>query len=185
MIVTLISSLMIALLIIGLTVSRYYKHSNRRRKESKDRSYSVSTYWRRQFTSTSFDSLTASPPLLKTDQQSSREANEKSRIIKSSFSWPEATLLHQQQQQEKGECSTPISTSSLSNSSTMEHIFEPSSLTFGLRWDEITGSIFVRVISARDLLVHHRNRQSSLIDSYVRVQLISTESDNSQGMCLF
>ena len=138
---------MVVLFIIGLTVTKYYKHYNRRRKQSNDLSYSVSTYWRRQFASTSFDSLTSSPPL-KTNLQTGQEANETNRIIKSSFSWPEATLLRQQQQG-KGECSSPISASSLSNSSTMEHIFETASLTFGLRWDEITATVFVRVINGK------------------------------------
>ncbi|CAF4960056.1 unnamed protein product, partial [Rotaria socialis] len=51
-----------------------------------------------------------------------------SRIMKSSFSWPEATLLHQQKQQhDKEEFSSILSSSSLSNSSTMEHIYEQAS----------------------------------------------------------
>jgi hypothetical protein len=91
----------------------------------------------------------------------------------------------QQQQQEKLECSSTISSTSLSNSSTMEHFNEPTTLTFGLRWDEVIGSLFVRVINARDLLAHYRNRQLTLIDSYVRVELLSTERDDTQGICLF
>jgi hypothetical protein len=184
MVAAIISSLTIAIFIIGLAVSRYYTYCNRRKKESKNSSYSVSRYWRRQFASTSFDSIIPSPPV-KTNRQTTQGVNETTRIIKSSFSWPDATVLHQQQQklQEKVECSSTMS--SLSNSSTMEHILEPATLTFSLRWDETTGSLFVRVISARDLLVYHRNRQPTLIDSYVRIELISTESDNTQGICLY
>jgi len=185
MVVTLISSLIIVIFIIGLAVTRYYAYYNRRKNQSKDLSYSVSRYWRKQFASTSFDSIVTSPPV-KNNHQSNQEVNETTRIIKNSFSWPEATLIHQQQQQEeeKLECSSTMSSESLSNSSTMEHILETTSLTFGLRWDEITGSLFVRIISARDLLTHHRNKQPTLIDSYVRIELISTERDDSQGMCL-
>jgi hypothetical protein len=189
MIVTLISSLMVAAFVIVLAVTRYYTYYTRRKNQSKDLSYSVSRYWRRQFASTSFDSLNPSPPV-KNDHPNTQEINETTRIIKSSFSWPEATLLRQQQQQqqqqqEEGECSSTISSSSLSNSSTMEHLLETTSLTFGLRWDQITGSLFVRVISAQDLLVQHRHRQPILIDSYIRVELISIEHEDSQGICQF
>lgn len=185
MVITFISTLLIAVLIIGLAVSRYYTYYNRRRNQSKDLSYSVSRYWRRQFASTSFDSLTTSPPVLtKNTHPSTENINETARIIKSSFSWPEATI-HHQQQQEKLECSSTISSTSLSNSSTMEHFNEPTTLTFGLRWDEVIGSLFVRVINARDLLAHYRNRQLTLIDSYVRVELLSTERDDTQGRYLF
>jgi len=185
MIVTLISSLIVIAFIIILAVSRYYTYYNRRKNQSKDLSYSVSRYWRRQFASTSFDSLNPSPPV-KNNHPSTEEVNETSRILKNSFSWPEATLLRQQQQQqqEKGECSSTISSSSLSNSSTMEHLLETTSLTFALRWNELNGSLFVRVISAQDLLVQRRHRQSALIDSYVRVELISIEHDDSQGIYL-
>jgi len=182
MIVTLISSVIIAVFITGLAATRYYKYYNRRKNESKDLSYSVSRYWRRQFASTSFDSVVSSPPI-RNNQPNNQEVNETTRIIKSSFSWPEVTLLQQQQQQEKGECSS--ANSSLSNSSTMEHILEStSSLTFALRLDELTGSLFVRVINAQNLLAHCRNRQPTLMDSYVRIELLLTESDNTQGICL-
>ncbi len=179
MIMTIIASLLIVVVIIGLAISRYYTYYNRRKNESKDLSYSVSRYWRRQFTSTSFDSIISSPPI-RNNPQNIEEVNETNRILKSSFSWPEATLLHQQQ--ETRECSSKIS--SLSNSSTMEQISQSASLTFGLRWNETTGSLFVRVINAQDLLIHRRNRQSSLTDSYVRIALLSTENDKSQGMYL-
>lgn len=189
MVITLISTLLIAVFIIGLAVNRYYTYYNRRKKQSKDLSYSVSRYWRRQFASTSFDSITPSTAQEKTNDSNDEKINETTRIIKSSFSWPEATLLHQQQQQqqeqEKLECSSTISSASLSTSSTMEQIMETTSLTFGLRWDEVTSSLFVRIINARDLLAHHRNRHITLIDSYVRVELLAKESDNTQGMLSF
>jgi Ca2+-dependent lipid-binding protein len=183
MIVTLILSLLIVIFIIGLAISRFYTYYNRRKNESKDLSYSVSRYWRRQFASTSFDSILSSPPVKTNPSRSIPEGNETARIIKSSFSWPEATIIQQQQQQqqqEKAECSSTISSSSLSNSSTMEEIVGSSSLTFALRYNQITHSLFVRIINARDLFVHHRNRQSSLIDSYVRIELLSTETSASQ-----
>jgi len=185
MIVTLILSLLIVVFIIGLAISRYYTYYNRRKNESKDLSYSVSRYWRRQFASTSFDSILTSPPIKTNPSSSIQDVNETTRIIKSSFSWPEATLIHQQQQQqqqEKAECSSTIS--SLSNSSTMEQILESASLTFALRYDQIRSSLFVRIINARDLFVHRRNRQTSLTDSYVRVELLFPEKDTSQGKCL-
>ena len=56
----------------------------------------------------------------------------------------------------------------------MENIIESASLTFSLRWDEITGTLFVRVISAKDLFIHRHSRQPSIIDSYVRIELLST-----------
>lgn len=178
MIVTLVSSAGIVVCVAGLLVIRYLTQSSRREKQPTDASYSISRYWRRQFTSTSFDSLS---PLA--DRNDPEAMTETTRIIKSSFSWPEATLHHQQQQQQiKGEVSSTISSvSSLSNSSTMEHLQEPASLTFGLRWNEQTGSLFVRVVSARDLLLPRRHRPSILIDSYVRIELIADESDRSQG----
>jgi hypothetical protein len=188
MIVTLILSLLIVVFIIGLAISRYYTYYNRRKNESKDLSYSVSRYWRRQFASTSFDSILTSPPIKTNPSSSIQDVNETTRIIKSSFSWPEATLIHQQQQQqqqqEKAECSSTISSLSLSNSSTMEQILESASLTFALRYNQITSSLFVRIINARDLFVHRRNRQTSLTDSYVRVELLFPEKDTSQGKCL-
>ena len=61
----------------------------------------------------------------------------------------------------------------------MENLIEPASLTFGLRWDEITKSLFVRIISARNLLIHRHNRQPSIIDSYVRIELLSTSMMNN------
>jgi hypothetical protein len=172
MIVTLVSFLAaVAAAIAGLVMIRYY---TRRKTDARDSSYSVSLYGRRQLVSTSVDSLTPSPV-----EKANQISHETTRIIKSSFSWPEATLLHQQG---KEKASSTISSASLSNSSTMEHIFEPASLTFAIRWNGITKSLFVRVINARNLLVHHRNRQPTLIDSYVRIELISTENDNTQGI---
>ena len=184
MLVTVISSLLIAVFIIGLAATRYYAYYHRRKNQSKDLSYSVSRYWRRQFASTSFDSIVTSSPPAKNNQPSIDEVTETSRIIKSSFSWPEATLLHQQQQQqqEKGECSSTISSSSLSNSSTMEQMLESASLTFALRYEQITTSLFVRIVNARDLFVQRHNRLSSLIDTYVRVELLAMENNTSQGI---
>jgi hypothetical protein len=174
-VVTIISSLVIAIFIVGLAVSRYY---TRRKKQVDDSSYSVTRYWRRQLASTSCDNFTPSPTI--NNNQSSQNVNETTRIIKNSFSWPEANMLHRQQE-EHAESSSTISSLSLSNSSTIENILEPTSLTFGLRWDEITKSLFVRVVSARDLLIHRHNRQPTLIDSYVRVELIPNSTDNTEG----
>ncbi|CAF0863317.1 unnamed protein product [Rotaria sordida] len=186
LVMTIALSIVIVIVIVGLTATRFYSYFNRRKKQSKDLSYSISRYWRRQFASVSFDSINQSPPLSNNNNnnnnnnsQTNQETNEVTRIIKSSFSWPEATLINQQKQQhEKDEFSSTIS--SLSNSSTMEHINEPASLIFSLRWNEINGSLFVRVINAQNLFVYRRHRQPTLIDSYVRVELISTENDNTQ-----
>lgn len=189
MLLVLISSILIAGFIIGLAVTRYYTYYHRRKSQSKDSSYSVSRYWRRQFASASFDSIVNASPPAKSNLENIDEINEKTRIIKSSFSWPEATILHQhqqqqQQQQDKIDCSSTISSTSLSNSSTMEQILESASLTFALRYDATNSSIFVRIINARDLFVQRHNRRSSLIDSYIRVELLCTENVSSQGTLL-
>lgn len=184
MLVVLISSILIAGFIIGLAVTRYYTYYYRRKSQSKDLSYSVSRYWRRQFASTSFDSIPNVSPPVKSNPENIDEINETTRIIKSSFSWPEATILHQQQQQQqedKTDCSSTISSASLSNSSTMEHILESASLTFALRYDSTSSVIFVRIINARDLFVQRQHRRSSLIDSYIRVELLCKEDLSSQG----
>jgi hypothetical protein len=174
MVVTIVSSLVIAIFIVGLAVSRYY---TRRQKQVNDSSYSVTRYWRRQLASTSCDTFTPSPI--------TEAINETTHIIKNSFSWPEATMLHRQDQ-EQVESSSTISSSSSANSSIMENIIEPASLTFGLRWDEITKSLFVRVVSARDLFIHKHHRQPSIIDSYVRIELLSTSIEhNTQGNFFF
>ena len=186
MLLVLISSILIAGFIIGLAVTRYYTYYHRRKSQSKDLSYSVSRYWRRQFASTSFDSIVNASPPAKSNPENIDEINETTRIIKSSFSWPEATILHQQQQQQqdKTDCSSTISSTSLSNSSTMEQILESASLTFALRYDATNSSIFVRIINARDLFVQRLHRRSSLIDSYIRVELLCTENVASQGTLL-
>ncbi|CAF2757104.1 unnamed protein product [Rotaria sp. Silwood2] len=173
-------SIVIVLFIVGLTVTRFYTYFKRPKKQSKDVSYSISRYWRRQFASVSFDSINPSPPISNNNSQTNQETNEVTRIIKSSFSWPESTLINQQKQQhEKEECSSTLSSSSLSHSSTMEHINEPASFIFSLRWNETIGSLFVRVISAQNLFVYRRHRQPTLIDSYVRIELISADNDNN------
>lgn len=183
MVLILISSILIVGFIIGLAVTRYYTYY-RRKYQSKDSSYSVSRYWRGQYASTSFDSLVTSSPSSKTNPANVDEINETTRIIKSSFSWPEATILQQQQQQqaEKTDCSSTISSTSLSHSSTMEQILESASLTFTLRYDANLSSLFVRIINARDLFVQRHHRRSSLIDSYIRVELLCTENQSSQGI---
>ncbi|UJR31586.1 hypothetical protein I4U23_019073 [Adineta vaga] len=179
MFVAIISSLMIVGFLLGLVATRYFTYFKRRQNDSKNLPYNLSNYDRRKFASTSFDSLTPSPSV-KSNLHANAEINETSRIIKSSFSWPEGALLHhdqqqQKQQQEKDEC-----LSTMSNSSTMEHIYEPASLTFAVRWDDNLRSLFVRIMNARDLLVYRRNRQSILIDSYVRIELILTKSDQTR-----
>ncbi len=180
LVVTIISSLVIAIFIVGLAVSRSY---TRRKKQVNNSSYSVTRYCRRQFVSTSCDSLTPSPTINK--KQSPEIVNETTRIIKNSFSWPDTSTLHGQDQ-EKTESSSTESSSSLSNSSTMEHIIEPASLTFGLRWNETTKSLSVRVVSARDLFIHRHNRQPLVIDSYVRIELLSASpANNIQGNSFF
>ena len=181
MILTVVSSVIAVAAILGMAIFRYYARTSRRSQLAKDSSYSVSRYWRRQLPSTSFDSSTPHP-------QSMEETNETTRIIRSSFSWPEVSVLHKQQQQpppEKGEASSPMSSSSsLSTSSTMEQIVEPASFTFSLRWNETTDSLFVRVISARNLRLPHRQRSSNLFDSYVRIELISTSKTGKHWIFL-
>ncbi|UJR15092.1 hypothetical protein I4U23_002059 [Adineta vaga] len=174
MIVTLISSLTITIFIVGLVISRYYA---RRQKQTNDSSYSVTRYRRRPLVSTSCDSFTPSPT---TQNKSSMEIVNETTHIKNSFSWPDTSILNRQDD-EQTQSSSTISSSSLSNSSTIEHINEPPSLTFGLRWNEKTKSLFVRVVSARELFIYRHNRQPSVIDSYVRIELLSsTDNKNSQ-----
>lgn len=187
MLLTLVSSALIALFIVSLVVSRYYI---RRKQETNHSSYSVRRYCCRQPASNSCDSLTLSPIL--NESPSNQVVNEKTRIIKNSFSWPEATMLHrhqqqqeQQQQQELTPWSSTMSSSSLSTSSTMENISQPASLTFGLRWDDNTRTLFVRLVSARDLFLHRRQRQLTLIDSYVRIELLPSSTDAIQGTFAF
>jgi hypothetical protein len=184
MLMSLVSSAVIILFIVGLLVSRYYI---RRQKQTNHSSYSVTRYCRRQLASNSCDSLTLSPIL--NDSPVNPVVNEKTRIIKNSFSWPEATMLHrdqqqQQQQQQQHELtpwSSTMSSSSLSTSSTMEHLYPPASLTFGLRWDEGNRTLHVRLVSARDLFLHRRQRQLTLIDSYVRIELLPSSTDAILG----
>ena len=184
MILTMISSSILLAAILGLAIFRYYARASRRSQLAKDSSYSVSRYWRRQLPSTSFDSSTPHPAS-RTLQQTTTETDESTRIIKSSFSWPEASLLHQQQP-EKGESSSTFSSSSsLSNSSTMEQLVEPASFTFSLRWNESTDSLFIRVISARNLLLPRRQRSSNLFDSYVRIELLATGENGNRSISFF
>ncbi|CAM4762698.1 unnamed protein product [Rotaria magnacalcarata] len=182
LILAIVASVVFALFVTGFIVTRFLINTNRRRKDSNCSNYSIiSRYWRRQFASVSFDSINPSASANIDPALTHHDTNEMSRILKSSFSWPEATLLHQQKQQhDKEEFSSALSSSSLSNSSTMQHIYEQASLVFGLRWDETTGSLFVRVISAQNLFVHRHHRSPTLIDSYVRIELISTKNDTAQ-----
>lgn len=92
--------------------------------------------------------------------------NETTHIIKTSSSWPEANMFARQDQEQ-------IQSSSSSSQ------FEPTSLTFSLRWDEKIKSLFVRVISARDLFRQKPYRQPLIIDSYVRIQLISANNETN------
>jgi type II secretory pathway pseudopilin PulG len=163
MVVTIISSIIIAIFIVGLAISRYY---TRREKQVNDSSYNVARYCRRQFTSTSCDNMI--PISIKTNQQLHETINETTHIIKNSFSWPEVAMAHQHDQ------SSPTISSS---SSTDLSSIEPTSLTFSLRWDDNIKSLFVRVLSARDLYIHKRHRQPLIIDSYVRIQLLNTPSN--------
>lgn len=161
----LISSFLVAVSIVGLAISRFY---TRRKQLADEPSFTMTRYCRRQPASTSCDSLTPSP--------APRHLHETTQIIKNSFSWPEVTRIAEQQQHHHGsECSSSISSSSL----TMEPILEPASLTFGLRWNEGTSSLFVRIVSARNLVVHRQT--STPLDSYVRVQLLSSSKDSCQG----
>jgi hypothetical protein len=174
MVVTIISSFVIAIFIVGLAISRYI----RRKRQVNDSSYSITKYWRRQLASTSCENFIPTLP-------TSQVINENTHIIKNSFSWPDASMAHKQDQ-EKVEASTTISSSSSINSSIMENLIEPSSLTFSLRWDEITKSLYIRIISARNLFIYKRNQQPLLIDSYVRLELHSTSTENdTQGNYLF
>lgn len=91
--------------------------------------------------------------------------NETTHIIKSSSSWPEGNMFSRQDQEQ-------IQSSSSSQ-------LEATSLTFSLRWDEKIKSLFVRVISARDLFRQKSSRQLLIIDSYVRIQLIPTDNDTN------
>ncbi|CAF0922745.1 unnamed protein product [Adineta ricciae] len=179
MLIAIISSLTIVGFLLGLIATRYFTHRKRRQCDLKNSTYSLSSCDRRKFASMSFDSLVPSPPV-KSSLQTNTEVNETSRIIKSSFSWPEGTLPHhqqQEQQQGKDDC-----LSTISNSSTMEQIYQSASLTFTLRWDPNLQSLFVRILNARDLLVYRRNRQPAIIDSYVRIELIATKSDQTQEL---
>lgn len=161
MVVTIISSLVIAIFIVGLAVARYYI---RRKKQVNDTSYTINKYSRRQFASTSCENFS---PII-----TPKVVNETTQIIKNSFSWPETNMSHKQDQEQMD------SSSSLS-SSILENLIEPTSLTFSLRWDDITKSLFIRVINARNLFIHKRNRQPLIIDSYVRVELLSASTENN------
>lgn len=175
MIFTIVSSMIIAVMLVGFFLLRYVKTHQRKTPSTEDGSYSVSRYWRRQLTSNSYDQLV---PLTKREKT---KIDEEHRTIKSSFSWPEGPLTQQQTQPPKTDrvddsSSSTISTSStVSNSSTMEQISEPASLTFSLRWNNTTKSLWIRLINARNL---RRSRSMNLLDSYVRIELISS---NSQG----
>jgi hypothetical protein len=164
-----------------IVIIRHYTTSNQRKKSTKDSStYSVSRYWRRQVASTSFDQLT--PAIDRTRHSTSTTSNndETTRIIKSSFSWPEATLVHHEQEENIDASRTvSSSSSSVSNSSTMEHIHgEPATLVFGIRWHEPTQSLIVRIINGQNLFLSRQHRTSNLLDSYVRVELLAS---NDQG----
>ncbi|CAF1645474.1 unnamed protein product [Adineta ricciae] len=175
MIVTLISSLAITIVIVGLAISRYHA---RRQKQTKNLTYSVTRYRRRPLVSTSCDSFTPSPTAAH-DKLSMGVVNETTHIIKNSSSWPDTSLLSRaDNKQIKSSSLSSSSSSSMSTSSTIEHINELPSLTFGLRWNEINKSLIIRVVSARDLFIHRHNRQPSVIDSYVRIELLSPETIN-------
>ncbi|CAF1028920.1 unnamed protein product [Rotaria sordida] len=173
MIAAIISSFVIVIFVVGLAISRYLRQH---KKQTNDSSYSITRYWRHQLASTSCDNL--SPSSITNEKQSHSIVNETTSIIKNSFSWPEASMLHRQDQEQTKRSST-VSSSALSDSLTMEHIIEPASLIFSLRWDEITKSLFVRIVSARDLFIYRHHRQPLVIDSYVRVELISTSMENT------
>lgn len=174
MIVTLISSLAITIVIVGLAISRYHA---RRQKQANNSTYSVTRYRRRPLVSTSCDSFTPSPTTGH-DKLSMGVVNETTHIIKNSFSWPDTSLLKQTDNEQTKSSSILTSSSSMSSSSTIEHINVQPSLTFGLRWNEINKSLIVRVVSARDLFIHRHNRQPSVIDSYARIELLSPEAIN-------
>lgn len=177
MIFIIISSFVIAILIVGLVIIRY---RSQRKPSTDDSSYSITKYWRRQLASTSCDNLTPLTISHDNKQFFPKFNNETTSIIKNSFSWPDAAMLHrkEQEQEKHPKCPSTISSSSLSYSLTMESLAEPASLTFGLRWDDNVKSLYVRIVSARDLFIHKRHREPLVIDSYVRLELISTSTEN-------
>lgn len=159
--------------LFGLSVFRSFKN---RRLSPKDESCRVSRCWRRQLPSSSFDqTLTIS------DKNRLISSHQSSRVIKNSFSWPEAILLNEQQQQThrnfsgKDESSPTLSSASLSTSSTLEQIIEPASLTFSLRWNEQNKSLFIRVINGRNLISTRRHQSLDSIDSYIKLELMSKD----------
>lgn len=178
-IVALISSVVVIVLVVGFAVFRYYLLSGRSffKSSSSDSSYSIVRYWRRQLPSNSFDNNCISTSDQVGLHPTNDDVNETSRIIKSSFSWPEATLLHYKQQDNQQ--NTNESLSSLSNSSTFEQFSEPASLTFSLRWIKQTNSLFIRVINARNLVFTRRYHSSNLLDSYIRIELMSTDDEGN------
>ena len=173
-----VAAMFIVVVVATLAVFRYYRNLRQQSSSLNENSYSVSRCWRRQLPSNSFDQVL---PL--SDQNRLLSDSQTNRMIKNSFSWPEAVLLHHQQQQQHshpnppGKCdsSSTITSSSLSTSSTSEQITEPASLTFSLRWNEENKSLLIRVISARNLTVTRRHRSSTPLDSYIRLELISND----------
>ena len=151
-----LGTIIIITLILGLLISRYY-HQRHRQVNAKHFSSRLTSTSCEQF---SFPSQTI--------------VNETTHIIKNSSSWPEANMFSRQDQEQ-------IQSSSSSSSSQLE----PTSLTFSLRWDEKIKSLFVRVISARDLFRQKPYRQSLIIDSYVRIQLISANNEPNPSSKIF
>lgn len=153
-----LGTILIIIFIIGLLISRYYHQRHKQVKSS-----SNVNHFPPRLTSTSCDQLSFPSQTL---------VNETTHIIKTSSSWPEANMFARQDQEQ-------IQSSSSSSQ------FEPTSLTFSLRWDEKIKSLFVRVISARDLFRQKPYRQPLIIDSYVRIQLISANNETNPSSKIF
>lgn len=71
-----------------------------------------------------------------------------------------------------------ISSSTSSNSFTIEQQSQSASLTFSLRWDQIRQSLYVRILNAQDLFIYKRHRQPTIIDSYVRIEFQTHDNDH-------
>jgi hypothetical protein len=166
MLIPIVAFLLIILPIVGLTLVRY---CTRRQQLAHHLSTDSLHGNRRQLTRLSCDSLSHLPILDRS--LSNQTIDETMRTMKNSMSWPETVVRHQQQV-----------TSSSSSLSTVEHIYMPASLTFGIRWNPNEQILVIRLISAHDLYLYRHCRQGTIIDSYVRIELVSssTMSPSSQ-----
>lgn len=149
-------------------ISRYY---NQRQQQVKSSS-SHSTIANNTAAAAASGRLTSTSCEHFPSTSSTTIVNERTPIIKTSYSWPEANMLaREDQEQIQSSSSTPME--------------QPTSLTFSLRWDEKIKSLFVRVISARDLFSQNSSRQPLIIDSYVRIELLSTNDQTHPPSKIF